>query len=176
MSSLVYPNRLSIFEGTTLPRPQLERAGVFDVLNRWAQVLSPPQTSPEGRRLAMEIKRATGWSERAMARSLGTSHPTISKLLEGQAVNSALSQRVIRAHEVISRLHTLTGHDVQATNRALETSEPGLEDAAELLGRGAYAEAYLRALDVLRQRETGMLVGTRPSLIGRANVPLVDEG
>lgn len=175
MNTLVYPSRLSIFEGTAPPRSRSVGGNVFEGLNKWIHVLSLPQPSPEGRRLALEIQRATGWSDRAMARALGTSHPTVGKVLEGQAVNSALAQRIIRAHEVISRVHAIAGHDVQATNRALETSVEGQDAAARLLGRGAYAKAYLSAVDVLRPRQTGMLVGSRPSRSGRANVPFLDE-
>lgn len=175
MSTLVYPNRLSIFEGTAVPRFDPDRVSVFEVINRWARVQVTSQPSPEGRRLALEIQRTTGWSERAMARALGTTHPTVGKLIEGQAVNASLAQRVVRAHEVISRIYKIAGQDVQATARALEAPISEHETAAACLSRGAYAEAYLAAIDVLRPRERGILVGGRPTLAGRANVPLVDE-
>ncbi len=175
MSTLVYPSRLSIFEGTTPPRSRSVSGNVFDVLSKWVNVLPTPNPSPEGRRLALDIQRATGWSDRAMARALGTSHPTIGKLLDGQPVNSALAQKIVRAHEVISRIHVISGGDVQATTRALETSIQGEDAATALLAQGAYAKAYLRAIDVLRPRQTGMLVGSRPARSGRGNIPFLDE-
>lgn len=175
MSTLVYPTRLSIFEGTASPQQSSERESVFDVLNRWVKVQATPQSSPEGRRLALEIQQATGWSERAMARALGSTHPTIGKLLQGQPVNSALAQRVVRAHEVISRVHVIAGRDAQATARALEATVASQGTASKLLSEGAYAEAYLCAVDVLRPRRTGILAGSRPATSGRANTPLVDE-
>ena len=138
---------------------------------------SPPRRSPDAARFVASLRRWTGWSSRHIADILGTSHTTILRVEEGRPLMSArsgdLTERLRAAFELTERVRILTDERPDETARALETAFPERSSAIDHLRNGEPAKAYLAALDVLRPRERGMLVGSRPRRDG-ATAPLHD--
>jgi len=126
--------------------------------------------------MTIDIKQATGWSERTLAQALGTTHPTVAKLLNGERTSLRVRRHLRDAYEVIRRISILNSGDPAATDRVLRT-EPssGRRSSIELLKDGEFGSAYLAAVDVMRPRREGLMRGTRLASIGRANASLFDE-
>ena len=134
-------------------------------------------------RLALELHDWTGWSDRILAQVLGTSHPTVRALLEGRGANTsrtaAVRARLRAVHEVVARVHALTGGSSLATGRVLgELSESGVRRPVDHLSAGDMTAAYLAAIEILRPstRETGELLSAYwPARAGEASVELTIE-
>lgn len=134
----------------------------------------PPRPVPTSTRLVALLRGRTGWSARQLAAALGTSHTTIRRIENGRPLMAAHSgdlwQRLQDASDVVERVYRLTG-DTEITARTLEDAPPGLRSPLVELQAGQPAKAYLTAIDVLRPRRPGMLIGDRPRRDG-ATAPL----
>jgi hypothetical protein len=74
-----------------------------------------------------------------------------------------LRQRLVEAHDLIERVYVLVDRDHERTATVLATAATGRRSAVEeLLATGDPGQAYLAALDAIRPRRTGLLVGDRP--------------
>ena len=94
-----------------------------------------------------EIRDWTGWSARRAVAVVGGAH----------------GGRVFDVHSVVERVYLLSGRDPRRTDMALSTAPTNGRSAVEVLAAGGDASsAYLAALDVLRPRRTGLIVGDRP--------------
>ncbi len=118
-------------------------------------------------RIIQEIRERTGWSARRLAEVVGSTHTTISKAENGRPLMSGhsgdLRQRLIEAHDLIERVYVLVGRDPEKTGTILATAPTGRRSAVEELREtGDLGRAYLAALDTIRPRPTGLLVGDRP--------------
>jgi hypothetical protein len=137
----------------------------------------PVDTTPDTQRMIADIRAWTGWSQRQLANVLCTSHTTVRNAEAGRPLRSArsgdLSRRLTHAHEVVERVFLLAGREPRATARVLEAARDAAGSATDALRAANYERAYLAAIDVLRPRSTGMLVGSRPRRSG-ATVPLHD--
>jgi hypothetical protein len=158
--------------GEPLELPMLPRTlntnGDMWTVGEWSIVV--PATvalrAPDVQRMIADIRAWTRWSSRQLARILGTSHTTVLSAEAGRPLMEArtgdLRHRAGGVHDVVERVFLLTGRDPAATARTLATSPPGGPSAADSLRDGNPERAYLSAIDVLRPRRTGLLVGDRP--------------
>ena len=126
----------------------------------------PPMPAPDMQRQVARLRSWTGWSARRLADALGTSHTTVLGVEGGrrliQSHSGQLRQRLSDAHDVVERIFLVAGRDPSTTAFALETAMPGRAAAIDELRSGDPARAYLAAIDVLRPRPPGLLVGERP--------------
>jgi hypothetical protein len=162
---VVEPRTLNLFEGTfgfaRLPAPQRRRSPVLAERTR-------------------QIKAVTGWSMRALATMLGTTHPTVSAVLDGSPTGMRapeLPGRIMAMADLVERLNAVTSGDRSTLLTAL-TSPSGSEgrSAVEYARQGDSGRAYIAALDVLRPpRQTGMMQGRWPVQVGRATSPLDED-
>lgn len=113
-----------------------------------------------------EIRGWTGWSSRQLATVLDTTHTTVLNAERGRALMEArsgdLQRRVPAAHDLVRRVFLLADRDPAATSRILGTVLGDGLSPSEALAAGNTERAYLAAIDALRDRPTGMLVGARP--------------
>jgi transcriptional regulator with XRE-family HTH domain len=129
-------------------------------------VVSP--AIPRLQRLIREMRERTGWSARRLGEIVGSSHTTILNAENGRPLMSGhsgdLRQRIVEAHDLIERVYVLVERDPERTAAILATApDTGRRSAAdELRETGDPGRAYLAALDVIRPRRTGLLVGDRP--------------
>jgi hypothetical protein len=173
---LAFPDQFTMYESTAPGLPVPDNRGLFDLINDWVFVSRKQRGLPEDQRMTLEIKQATGWSERTIAQALKTTHPTIGKLLDGQRTSWRVRKHLSNAYEVVRRTSLLTRGDPLATDRILRTNPSNDRPSAfEELANGNFASAYLAAVDVLRPRREGLMRGRRPSTPGRATVALFDE-
>jgi hypothetical protein len=140
----------------------------------------PRMESPviDFRAMAFDIHQWTGWSSRALAEAVGTTHPTIGALLTGTtnvgSRNRAYLQRLQGAHEVIERIFQIAGRDRGRTAAALEATYQG-HSAVEHLSNGQVRRAYLAATRTLKPRnETDLLTGSRPIVPGEGVADYLD--
>jgi hypothetical protein len=141
-------------------------------VGEWVLVL--PATvvhhAPDVQRMITEIRAWTGWSKRQLATVLGTSHTTVVNAEGGRPLLEArsgdLRRRVASAHDLVRRVFLLAGRDAQTTAHVLGTSPADGVSAVDALRSGNYERAYIAAIDALRPRPTGMLVGGRPRRSG----------
>lgn len=136
-------------------------------------ILFPPleaHPGPEMQRVVKRIREWTGWSARRLADVVVTSHTTILGIEHGRDLVAArsgdLRRRLIDAYQVVERVAVLAGGDRGAVTRLLETAPHGRRSAVEELQVGEPSRAYVAALDVLRPRKPGLLVGDSPRRIG----------
>jgi hypothetical protein len=159
--------------------PPLNTDSHFWIVGDWTIVL--PETAarpaPEVQRAIADLRGWTGWSARRLADVLGTSHTTVLRIEDGRPLmeghSGDLRRRVADVHDVVKRIYLLADRDSAATVRLLETRSGGTDAPVDALQRGDLARAYLRAIDAVRPRETGLLVGGRPRREG-ATIPLHD--
>jgi transcriptional regulator with XRE-family HTH domain len=169
--------------GEPLPcrvQPQiLGRRGQFLIVGTWPITLPAVEIAParDVQRMVSALRASTGWSARRLAEALGTSHTTVRAVESGRPIvaghSGNLRQRITAAHDVVSRIFVIAGRDSTLTARAFEDAPQGGDAAINYLRRGDAARAYIAALDVLRPRTPGLLVGSRPRREG-ATAPLHD--
>ena len=131
--------------------------------------------APDIVRMAAQIREWTGWSSRRLAGILGTSHTTVRGIESGRSLvpghSGDLRRRLGQLHDVVARVFLLAGRDAARTAWTLEAAPPNGVPAIEWLREGQSAKAYLSAIDVLRPRSDGLIVGRRPRRDG-ATAPL----
>ena len=144
---------------------------------------SPPMPTIEepgtGKRLR-DLIHWTKWSHRMLAQVIGSTHPTISQALAGNAGaltrSTAQRQRLDDAFAVVSRIYLLADRNPDRTAYALTTPGPGGETATKRLMDGERAKAYVLAMRVLRPVQSeAMMVGSHPIDVRRASVAVLDE-
>ena len=148
-----------LYEPTVPEREFLPRVRsiVEDVVRSLQCHIKLPETTSQGQWLQERLeltKRLTGWSNRALATALGTTHPTLGAILSGRQTTREripeLRGRITALADMADRLMSLTG-DPTAVRAAL-TTRPLNEShtACQLLILGDPGRAYIAALDVLR--------------------------
>jgi hypothetical protein len=165
-----------------LPSPAQELLrSYFDF---WVR-LAPWRSSSllDAQRQASELQSWTDWSDRTLAQVLGTTHPTVRALLQGRGATTSrtatVRARLREVHELVARIHALTGSSAAVTARALSELPPGSDRRPlDYLRAGDVRHAYLAALDIVRPapRDTnGLLSADWPVRAGEASVELIDE-
>jgi hypothetical protein len=132
--------------------------------------------------MAEEILQLTRWSNRQFASALGTTHPTVRAILQGQAEgpiwrNSEYRLYLRQMHAVISRISILVGSDRTRLRSILaQTTSSG--SSLEHMTAGRFNDAYLAAVDALRpaSRPGRLLNGNYPRRPGESPVGLDDVG
>lgn len=122
---------------------------------------------PQLQQVIREIRDKTGWAARRLAEIVGSSHTTIINAEKGRPLamghSGDLRQRLVEGHDLIERVYLLVGRDRERTAAVLATAPSGGRSAVEELREtGDAGRAYLAALDAIRPRRTGLLVGDRP--------------
>jgi transcriptional regulator with XRE-family HTH domain len=155
------------------PEP-LNTAGTFWTLGDWAITVPPPvpHAIPRLQRVIREIRDRTGWSARRLADITGSTHTTILNAESGRPLVSGhsgdLRQRLLDVHDVVERVYLLAGRDPRQTEAILATAPSNRRSAVdELMSSGDAGRAYIAALDVVRPRRPGLIVGDRPRRDGR---------
>lgn len=152
---------------TVFPEP-LNTQDTFWTIGNWPivvpVVVSP--TVPRLQRVIRETRERTGWSARRLAEIVGSSHTTLLNAENGRPLVSGhsgdLRQRLVEAHDLVERIYLLVERDPQRTAAILATAPNGrLSAIEELRNAGDPGKAYLAALDAIRPRRTGLLVGDR---------------
>jgi hypothetical protein len=142
--------------------------------------VSSPAESPEESRMVADIQLWTGWSDRALAEVIGTTHPTVKALRDGRFVvvprNRESRPRLRATHGVIARAFLLTGRDARRVNRVLGDTSRGDSPTQHLI-RGDITGAYRSLLDLLRPGDPATLIQSwRPlSPRGRTSAPSDEE-
>ena len=118
-------------------------------------------------RVIKEMRERTGWSARRLAEVVGSTHTTILNAESGRPLVSGhsgdLHRRLGETHDLIERIYVLVDRDAGRTATVLATAPAGGRSAVEeLKATGDPGRAYLAALDAIRPRRTGLLVGDRP--------------
>jgi hypothetical protein len=151
-----------------LPHRVIDTDHLFWIVGEWPVVI-PKQVvraAPDVQRAIIDLRRWTGWSARRLADVLRTSHTTVRRIEAGRPLveghSGDLRRRLDDVHDVVGRVFLLCHRDPVSTVRVLEKSHGEEETAVDALRRGDAAQAYLRAIDAVRPRETGLLVGARP--------------
>jgi hypothetical protein len=172
--TVMYPVR-------TVP-PDWEGRSFFDF---WVR-LAPwrPSSLLDAQRQAIELQSWTDWSDRTLAQILGTTHPTVRALLQGRGATTSrtatVRARLREVHELVARIHTLTGSSATVTARALSGLPPGSDQRPiDYLRAGDVGNAYLAALDIVRptpRDADGILSADWSVRAGEASVELNDEG
>lgn len=140
-----------------------------------------PSSLLDVQRQATELQSWTDWSDRTLAQVLGTTHPTVRALLEGRGATTSrtvtVRARLREVHELVARIHALTGGSAAVTARALSELPPGSDRRPlDYLRVGDLGQAYLTALDIVRPPRTGGLLSADwPVRAGEASVELLDE-
>jgi hypothetical protein len=139
-----------------------------------------PHVKPHLQEMITEIRRLTGWSERAVAARVGTSHPTIAAAASGSSqafVRSPQAYARLEAlYSVVTRIAPLAKAGPLDVDRALTTA-PGTGRVSALANLEANdpASAYLAALDVLRPPRTDGKIRSRfPRAMGNDTAALTD--
>jgi hypothetical protein len=158
-------------------KPELNTDHPIWTLGDWNLVLPMPavRPAPDVQRMISELRAWTQWSSRQLATVLRTSHTTVLGLEAGRPLvaghSGDLRRRLTNAHDVVSRVYVLAGEDPTATSHVLATAPAGARSPVDALQSGDAAAAYVSAIDVLRPRPSGLLVGSRPRREG-ATAPL----
>jgi hypothetical protein len=146
-------------------RRLLDTRDPFWTVGEWEIVLPErkPRRAPEIQRMVLELKTWTTWSSRRLAEVFGTSHTTVRAIESGRPLvaghSGDLRRRVIATHDVVSRIAANAGHNPTVVRGALESASADQQSARDALQSGEPAVALLRALDHLRPRPAGLLVG-----------------
>lgn len=124
------------------------------------------ERSVEDDQMVSQIKNWTGWSNRALAEVIGTTHPTIRAVQEGRLVltprNPEYRRRLRETYEVMARLAVIAGNDTARLRDGLDTVVDG-RSASDHLRNDRPSEAYLLAIRQLRPPSSDQLrVGSRP--------------
>ncbi|NNN22686.1 MAG: hypothetical protein HKL80_11880 [Acidimicrobiales bacterium] len=152
----------------------------FELLKIWT---IPSQETRKVALVQTQLHRIiewTGWSRRKVAQALGTTHPTVSAILDGRQISNRLqpiSTQIAMLYNLVSRLRIVVNSDQNELRRALDTKQlKGSLSSIDLIKRGELAEAYLAALDALSPpRVSGLMQSRFPRRAGEASVPLYDE-
>lgn len=153
---------------TVFPDPVNTTATIWTIGDWPIRVPPPvPHTIPRLQRVIREIRDWTGWSARRLADVLGSTHTTIINAENGRPLvaghSGDLRQRMLDLHDVVERVYLLVGRDPQQAASVLSASpSSGRSAVDELRETGDPGRAYKAALDVLRPRRDGLLVGDRP--------------
>jgi hypothetical protein len=125
-----------------------------------------PRRAPEVQRMLAELKAWTTWSSRQLAAVLRTSHTTVRGIENGRPLvaghSGDLRRRVVAVHGVVGRVARLAGNSPKVTTDALTFTADGGRSATDALQADGPAAALLLALDRLRPRPAGLLVGENP--------------
>lgn len=155
------------------PEP-LNTSATFWTVGYWPIAIPPPipHTIPRLQRVIREVRDWTGWSARRLADLVGSTHTTILNAENGRPLVSGhsgdLRERLLNVHDVVERVYLLAGRDRQQTGTVLSTAPAdGRSAIEEFLETGDPGRAYIAALDVLRPRRAGLIVGDRPRQDGR---------
>lgn len=157
--------------------PALNTARDLWILGGWGVVLPRRvvRPAPDVQRMISELRAWTQLSARQLATLLGTSHTTVLSAEAGRPLVEArsgdLRRRVTDVHNVVRRIFLLADQNPSATSHILDTAPPSGRSPIDLLLAGEPARAYLSAIDLLRSRPSGLLVGHRPRREG-ATAPL----
>jgi hypothetical protein len=157
--------------------PALNTHSSLWMLGGWVIVLPAPELhpAPSMQQVARQLRQWTGWSSRRLAEVLETSHTTIRAVEYGRPLvgghSGDLRRRLTDAHDVVERVFLLADRDPARVSTILDTAPPGRRSAVDELKAGEPGSAYLAAVDVLRPRRPGLVVGDR-SRRGGATVAL----
>jgi transcriptional regulator with XRE-family HTH domain len=153
---------------TVFPEP-LNTTEIFWTVGYWPISVPPPvpRAIPRLQRIIREVRERTGWSARRLADVVGSTHTTILNAENGRPLVSGhsgdLRQRLLDVHDIVERVYLLVARDPQQTGTILSaTPSSGRSAIDELLATGDPGRAYIAALDVLRPRRAGLVVGDRP--------------
>jgi hypothetical protein len=161
--------------GTSLAIPLYASAGAQPL-----ECVILPARDPEAevgtRRQMRELLAMTGWSNRAVANLLRTSHVTVAKIAaEGASSRSTdVAERLAAVHACVRRLAPLAA-DAAALRAALETAvdEEGTT-AVKLLTEGQHGRAYRFALRFLAPTPSSGLLRSRPNVSRRPPTVPID--
>jgi hypothetical protein len=151
-----------------VPSRPLNTDGPLWRVGEWDLVFpdTPVRREPDVQHMISEIRGWTGWSKRQLAAVLGTSHTTVVNAEAGRPLVAArsgdLRRRVASTHDLVRRVFLLAGREPEATARILASPQGDNGAPLDSLQAGDYERAYVAAVDVLRPRQTGMLVSGRP--------------
>jgi transcriptional regulator with XRE-family HTH domain len=152
----------------TVSPPVLDTHASLWTLGRWEISLPPPdlRQAPDLQQMMRQLRGWTGWSTRRLAEALNTSHTTIRAVLAGRPLvgghSGDLRRRLAETYEVVRRIFLLAERDPDRVAGILDGTASASSSPAEELRAGDPARAYLAALDVLRSRRPGLVVGDRP--------------
>jgi hypothetical protein len=142
-----------------------------------------PSSILDAQQQARELQGWTDWSDRTLAQVLGTTHPTVRALLEGRGATTSrtttVRARLREVHEMVARVHALSGGSAVVTARTFAELPPGSNQRPlDYLKAGEVAHAYLAALDILRPAPRdvdGLLAADWPVRAGEASAELYVE-
>lgn len=149
--------------------PPLNTNDDFWTLGDWPiKVPRPvPQVMPDLERIVKEVREWTGWSARRLADVVESTHTTILRAENGRPLmpghSGDLRERLFDLHNLVERVFLVVGRDSERTAAVLSTSPPNRRSAAdEFRATADPGRAYIAAIDVMRPRRPGLLVGDRP--------------
>lgn len=95
-----------------------------------------------------ELRIWTKWSDRKLAKVLGTTHPTVARLARNETSprSSEAIWRLRSCHDLLLRLHLLVGDD-QAFQQLLMAGPPG-RTVGDLLEHAEFGAAYRAGLEI----------------------------
>lgn len=128
----------------------------------WVELPAEDARQLQLRDLVRRARALTGWSTRALAEVVGTTHTTIRKFERGDPVSvrsQAAAARVPPLVDVLTRLARVAGSS-DAFAAVLRTPSEANERVVDMLSSRDWAKAYLVGLDVLRGRRPDMLAPT----------------
>lgn len=163
----------------TMPDREVTRAPTW-WWTRWLiEPERPSRSAPEPQRQAKEVLDWTGLSNRGLADALGTSHPTVGRLVTGQSTEllrrPEIRRRLADVHALCERLAPLVAHDSNRLLALLDSSDSDGTRLLDLAARGQAARAYLIALGVLAPPVKAQFPASiYPSLAGEATASLHD--
>jgi transcriptional regulator with XRE-family HTH domain len=148
--------------------PALNTHSSMWTLGDWVIVLPTPDLhpAPAMQQVVRQLRQWTGWSTRRLAEVLHTSHTTIRAVESGRPLvgghSGDLRRRLTEAHDVVERVFLVADRNAEQVATILDSAPAGRRSAVEELKWGDPARAYLTAVDVLRPRRQGLIVGDRP--------------
>jgi hypothetical protein len=147
----------------------------------WVQLgPTPPASAPDAATHIRQVRKWTGWSIRATAQLLDTTHTTVLAMEQGRPLmvgrTGDLRGRLDQLHDLVSRVRILVDKYPERTADVLNTPDSDGRTALDYLRKREPSRAYLAAMDAARPRPrwTGLLVGDRPAVPGRATTSLTD--
>ena len=126
--------------------------GQLDLFAHWLIVPNyEPQAAPGLTRIVRRLIERTGWSNRGLAEVIGTTHPTIQAIRRGREPERRpdLAEALFNTAEVVEKISRIANGDQATLRSVLSARGSDGETPLQLLAAGAYAKAYLRALDLL---------------------------
>jgi hypothetical protein len=155
------------FDRVVLP-PAINTDSALWTLGDWSLVFPAHEVlpAPDMQWAAKQVREWTTWSTRRLAEALGTSHTTVRAIESGRQLveghSGDLRRRLVATHSVIERVYVLANRDAVRTTAILDTTLPGQSSPVDELRSGHPNRAYLAAIDILRPRRPGLIVGDRP--------------